>query len=450
MHVSLRAIPHVLAAAVVAAPAVAQQCTWISYPWGGNFTTLGAALYDSNQQRILYINQGVNLWTWNGQTWQWIDGLGPNRTRFAAAYDSHRERIVLFGGTYGAWYSYRDETFEWDGVLWQLVADDGPPHRERAGMVYDPHRHSTILYGGATDITNFGDTWEWNGQTWNLAAASGPPPGPSFQLLTFDSLRNRAVLYRGHDQLWEWDGFSWQHRSIPTSGHDANWILFDPARNRYIVSLATPSRPSTWELDSDSPQWHERSPGTGPNLPFAFDTSRGRAVGVATSRAFEFDPAGEIAPPAVVRHPTGVPYSLGATITLTAEIIGSTFQLQWMHNNEPLLENERITGVHTLALTIRDLSHLDNGNYRLQAANACWDTSTNSVSIWLPHPPVGCYPNCDGSDVQPILNIADFSCFLQKFAAGDPYANCDNSYSEPVLNVADFSCFLGKFAAGCQ
>jgi hypothetical protein len=61
-----------------------------------------------------------------------------------------------------------------------------------------------------------------------------------------------------------------------------------------------------------------------------------------------------------------------------------------------------------------------------------------------------CYANCDQSTQPPILNVADFSCFLTKFAAGDPYANCDGSTQEPVLNVADFSCFLGKFAAGCR
>jgi hypothetical protein len=62
----------------------------------------------------------------------------------------------------------------------------------------------------------------------------------------------------------------------------------------------------------------------------------------------------------------------------------------------------------------------------------------------------GCYANCDGSTIEPVLNVADFSCFLGKFAAGDPYANCDGSTIEPVLNVADFSCFLAKFAAGCR
>jgi hypothetical protein len=63
--------------------------------------------------------------------------------------------------------------------------------------------------------------------------------------------------------------------------------------------------------------------------------------------------------------------------------------------------------------------------------------------------PAACYANCDGSGTAPVLNVADFSCFLAKFAAGDPYANCDMSSAPPVMNVADFSCFLAKFAAGC-
>jgi hypothetical protein len=60
-----------------------------------------------------------------------------------------------------------------------------------------------------------------------------------------------------------------------------------------------------------------------------------------------------------------------------------------------------------------------------------------------------CYANCDGSIVDPILNIEDFSCFINRFAAGDPYANCDGSVVEPILNVDDFICFINQFAAGC-
>jgi outer membrane protein assembly factor BamB len=64
--------------------------------------------------------------------------------------------------------------------------------------------------------------------------------------------------------------------------------------------------------------------------------------------------------------------------------------------------------------------------------------------------PAPCYANCDLSTSAPTLNVADFTCFLTKFATGDPYANCDASTTAPTLNVADFTCFLTRFAMGCQ
>jgi hypothetical protein len=60
-----------------------------------------------------------------------------------------------------------------------------------------------------------------------------------------------------------------------------------------------------------------------------------------------------------------------------------------------------------------------------------------------------CYANCDNSATDPALNVNDFVCFLNRYAAGDSYANCDGSTTPPVLNAADFVCFLNRFAAGC-
>jgi hypothetical protein len=60
-----------------------------------------------------------------------------------------------------------------------------------------------------------------------------------------------------------------------------------------------------------------------------------------------------------------------------------------------------------------------------------------------------CYANCDGSTDSPVLNVHDFTCFLNRFAQGDSYANCDQSTTPPVLNVADFGCFLNRFVTGC-
>jgi hypothetical protein len=63
--------------------------------------------------------------------------------------------------------------------------------------------------------------------------------------------------------------------------------------------------------------------------------------------------------------------------------------------------------------------------------------------------PAVCQANCDESSAAPALNVLDFNCFLNRFAAGSPYANCDSSTEPPVLNVLDFNCFLNRFAAGC-
>ena len=49
-----------------------------------------------------------------------------------------------------------------------------------------------------------------------------------------------------------------------------------------------------------------------------------------------------------------------------------------------------------------------------------------------------------------MLNVLDFGCFLNRFAARDPWANCDNSTMPPTLNVLDFACYLNRFAAACS
>ncbi|MFN0133613.1 MAG: GC-type dockerin domain-anchored protein [Phycisphaerales bacterium] len=70
--------------------------------------------------------------------------------------------------------------------------------------------------------------------------------------------------------------------------------------------------------------------------------------------------------------------------------------------------------------------------------------------VYLPAPVTpACYANCDGSTTPPVLNINDFICFTNLFAANDPLANCDGSTTPPTLNVNDFTCFLNAFAVGC-
>ncbi len=79
------------------------------------------------------------------------------------------------------------------------------------------------------------------------------------------------------------------------------------------------------------------------------------------------------------------------------------------------------------------------GTYAIAMTGACYAQAAPT-----------CYANCDSSTTIPCLNVLDFTCFLNSFAAGASYANCDASTTIPVLNVLDFTCFLNRFAAGCS
>jgi ligand-binding sensor domain-containing protein len=97
------------------------------------------------------------------------------------------------------------------------------------------------------------------------------------------------------------------------------------------------------------------------------------------------------------------------------------------------------------------VAHYQLGAVQYDRAGNLWISATSlgcSVLMNSGGTP-SCYGNCDGSTAAPVLNVADFTCFLQRFAAGDSWANCDGSTATPTLNVADFTCFLQRFAAGC-
>jgi hypothetical protein len=91
-----------------------------------------------------------------------------------------------------------------------------------------------------------------------------------------------------------------------------------------------------------------------------------------------------------------------------------------------------------------------------QFANAGGQSADNIAAWGCGSGP--CYANCDASTTPPVLNVEDFTCFINEFAnaQGLPheqqvlhYANCDRSTTLPVLSVEDFTCFINAFAAGC-
>jgi hypothetical protein len=170
--------------------------------------------------------------------------------------------------------------------------------------------------------------------------------------------------------------------------------------------------------------------------------------------------------PAVARQPAPRTVTPGQTMTLTgAPATGYTgVSFQWRRNNANIGSGPggaspgggSVSGASgTLAsptdggwaiLTINNIQPSDAGAYSVVFSNACGSASSQAAAVTVANP---CYANCDQSTSSPILNINDFQCFLNAFAAGTGYANCDASTIPPVLNVNDFQCFVNAFAAGC-
>ena len=149
-------------------------------------------------------NLPLRVWRWNGSDWELLDALAPTpRTNYGAAYDSRRDRVVVFGGrTQCGSGSYLNETWEWDGDSWlQRFPANSPAPRERCHLAYDASRSRVVLYGGAGSIA-YSDTWEWDGDNW-IERAPAAIPGASFgHGLSYDVGRRLTVL---QSEVGTWD-----------------------------------------------------------------------------------------------------------------------------------------------------------------------------------------------------------------------------------------------------
>ncbi len=194
-------------------------------------------VYSNSAETILLYTPAASLepgetFAWNNG-WMLIDSDGPtSRDDCGIAYDSHRDRVVLFGGNYAMEGPQPAYTWEWDGSSWYAIdtTTNGPERRVLTAMAYDAARQEVVLFGGVSDIsgdiTLYGDTWTWDGATWELAASTGPP-ARTRHAMTYDPVRERVLLFGGADglglppgtqgenDLWEWDGQAWTHVPVP-------------------------------------------------------------------------------------------------------------------------------------------------------------------------------------------------------------------------------------------
>jgi photosystem II stability/assembly factor-like uncharacterized protein len=266
---------------------------------------------------------------------------------------------------------------------------------------------------------------------------------------------NATTLLGGTDRVWRTTnasgGASWSPISTNAVGAGTTLNAIAVARGA-SNTIYTGSRNGRVHVTTDASNWVNRSTGlpSGQISDIVIDPEEpGRAYvsyhSTSGSRVLRTDNYGVSWTSVTGSLPSGVgAKALAADWRFSPPglFVGSGAGIYWSYNHG-----------QTWTKDGTDLPNVNIGDLAIDAANNTITAGTYGRGVWranLPPAFPSCYANCDGSTAAPVLNVADFSCFLQRFAAGDHYANCDGSTTPPILNVSDFSCFLSAFAAGCR
>ncbi|MBL8755826.1 MAG: hypothetical protein JNK15_21190 [Planctomycetes bacterium] len=193
----------------------------------------------------------ADTWEWCGTDWLPFDAarLPPFRRNGAIAYDSQRQRVVMFGG---AWQSNLADTWEWNGDAWTLRnLPVAPPARSGCTAAFDAARGRVVLFGGQV----FGDTWEYDGLTWTQRFPTNAPSARRDHLMAYDEARQRIVLHGGQafapyalsNETWEWDGSNWSLQSAGGPVTTRQAMVFDRARQCCVMFGGYPQFDATLE-----------------------------------------------------------------------------------------------------------------------------------------------------------------------------------------------------------
>ena len=148
-------------------------------------------------------------WLWVRDQWvQQFPATRPSpRSAHAMAYDSARNRVLVFGGRAEATelhgrFTLLNDLWAWQNGSWQqLDTGNAPPVRQHADLSYDRVRDRLVMFGGyryTTDGKNtiepLYDTWEFDGQSWTEVQTSANGPKVDKPLLAYDLDRKETIL----------------------------------------------------------------------------------------------------------------------------------------------------------------------------------------------------------------------------------------------------------------
>lgn len=256
--------------------------------------------YDSHRDRVVLFG-GVgplgalnDLWEWDGANWtQATPATSPVPMSFhGLAYDAVRQNVVLFGGVNASQVPL-NETWTWNGIAWtKRTPGTNPAARSRSPLAYDDLHAGVVLFGGQTASAGLQDTWQWDGTTWRSLSPPAPIPSAGWGHATCfhaAATHPRVVLFGGRtttglrtNESWEWNGAIWTPSStaLPAERYRAA-MTFDSVRDQTVLFGGHNGVlfGDTWQWDGV--RWR-RPATTGPAArqghALVFDTAGSRAV----------------------------------------------------------------------------------------------------------------------------------------------------------------------------
>lgn len=208
------------------------------------------------------------------------------------------------------------------GAYWKEVSVT-PRFNSRA-LAYDSAR-KRVWHFEVDSQLNQSRMWDWDGTAWTLRLVTGTPgssaPGPGstnmFSAMTYDSLRDRVVLFGhgGASETWLWDGASWAlSNGLPTpdpnlcppnctpkfpAPRDGEAIAYDSGRGYTVLfggaaAFTLGALNDTWEWNGS--YWTERTvsgpvPPGGFGVRLAYDAARAKTVLLTAGSTWEWDGA---------------------------------------------------------------------------------------------------------------------------------------------------------------
>jgi hypothetical protein len=419
---------------------------------GGSFTAAGA----QSASRVA---------AWNGTSWS---PLGSGLDNAVMAMTTFEGRLIVGGSFTTAGGQSAARIAAWNGTVWSALGSGVN------GAVHALAVHDGMLIAGG-EFTAAGGVPAHRVAAWNSAQwqplESGIPGG----------VVNALCSFRGHliaggsfhaaggnavESIAAWDGSQW----MPLAG-GVNYIVsalhthqdeLIAAGEFTMADIASARRVAAWNGTS----W--RGLGAGMNGPVRALASFGSEL----IAAGQFDVAGDehtfnwarwrVDQPAIISSPVNTTAQVGDDPVLSCSASGlGRFSYVWRRNGVPLADGPTpqgsvLEGSATHTLRLMHVQVQDGGSYDVAVTSECGATLFTGVGTLVVEG--GCYANCDSSSNHPILNVDDFTCFINSFAVAQGlspvqqiphYANCDGSTVIPVLNVDDFTCFINRYALGC-